>query len=141
VVLLLRLAVGGIALGLLWAFGTIFFVSRVYNDSLTETTLVVASAFLLFYVAEDLCEVSGVLAVVTLGAAFVWVGNAQITPEVRHSVHEARRCPSLPLPPSLEPSPAPRPPAASITRLLCLGSSGSCWPTLRRRWCLSWRGS
>ena len=42
------------------------------------------STYLLFYVAEDLCEVSGVLAIVTLGASFVWYGKTRVSPEVQH---------------------------------------------------------
>jgi NhaP-type Na+/H+ or K+/H+ antiporter len=75
---LFQLSLGGVALGAVWAAATIYAVGRVYNDSLTETTIIVASAFLLFFVAEDLCHVSGVLAVVSLGAGFVWIGNSQV---------------------------------------------------------------
>lgn len=100
--------------GLVWGFVTIWFVGKIHKDVLMEITLTVSrfvrgcfahsndfsharepsphalsfislrSTYLLFYVAEDLCEVSGVLAIVTLGASFVWYGKTRISPEVQH---------------------------------------------------------
>eukprot|EP00055_Hartaetosiga_balthica_P008823 m.33954 g.33954 ORF g.33954 m.33954 type:complete len:1076 (+) comp6488_c0_seq1:200-3427(+) len=84
----LRLALGGIGLGLVWGLVTIWLIGLVYQDTLVETTLTVASTYLLFHVAEEFCHVSGVLAIVTLGASFVWYGNTRISPIVSHSLHE-----------------------------------------------------
>jgi len=43
-------------------------------------TLTFASAYLLFYVAEDLAEVSGVLALVVMGVCFASFGKTAISP-------------------------------------------------------------
>eukprot|EP01147_Barroeca_monosierra_P003348 gene3349-6020_t len=67
-----RLALGGIALGLAWGAVTIWVVGLVHRDVLVETTL----------------TVSGVLAIVMLGASFVWYGKPKISPSVAHSLHE-----------------------------------------------------
>ncbi|EGD83588.1 hypothetical protein PTSG_04196 [Salpingoeca rosetta] len=83
-----RLALGGIGLGILWGAVTIWLIGLVHKDTLVETTLTVASTYLLFHVAEELCEVSGVLAIVALGASFVWYGKTKISPSVAHSLHE-----------------------------------------------------
>ncbi|EDQ85557.1 uncharacterized protein MONBRDRAFT_38746 [Monosiga brevicollis MX1] len=84
--MLFQLAAGGVALGIAWSMVTIFLVRQIFNDKLAETTLIASSSFLVFYVAEHLCHVSGVLAVVTMAIAFVWIGRAQVTPEVLSSL-------------------------------------------------------
>eukprot|EP00043_Microstomoeca_roanoka_P013027 m.127250 g.127250 ORF g.127250 m.127250 type:complete len:1072 (-) comp15652_c0_seq1:56-3271(-) len=83
-----QLSFGGIALGIAWGMVTIWLIGWVHKDTLVETTLTVASTYLLFHVAEEFCHVSGVLAIVTLGASFVWYGKTKISPAVAHSLHE-----------------------------------------------------
>lgn len=59
------------------------------RDTVLEITLTVASAFLCFWVAEDILGVSGVLAVVTLAIWMAAIGKYAISPEV------TVRCPPL----------------------------------------------
>eukprot|EP00051_Salpingoeca_urceolata_P007004 m.92774 g.92774 ORF g.92774 m.92774 type:complete len:1268 (+) comp15075_c0_seq1:118-3921(+) len=82
-----QLALGGPALGLAWAFVTIYWLSRIVNDPFIEITLTFCTTYLLFFVAEDAAEVSGVLAVVTFGLCFAAFGNTQVSPQVEHQLH------------------------------------------------------
>lgn len=82
-----QLVLGGVALGLLWSVVTIFWLSRVIDDRYVEITITLSSAYLLFFVAENVAEVSGVLSLVTLGGAFAAYGRTQISAAVKHDMH------------------------------------------------------
>eukprot|EP00043_Microstomoeca_roanoka_P003623 m.44842 g.44842 ORF g.44842 m.44842 type:complete len:1433 (+) comp12138_c0_seq1:241-4539(+) len=82
-----QLSFGGPALGLLWGIVTIFLIGRIIDDDLAEVTVTLLSAYLLFYVAEDVCHVSGVLALVTLGACFAAYGKTRISPRSELATH------------------------------------------------------
>jgi predicted membrane-bound spermidine synthase len=49
---LFQLSFGAVLLGLVWAFAVILLLGRVQGDATVESTLPVAMAYLLFYVAE-----------------------------------------------------------------------------------------
>ncbi|WP_199911761.1 cation:proton antiporter [Dongshaea marina] len=76
--LIVGAAIGGVILG--W-------IGRVFNDPLIEITLSVASAYLVFYVAEGVLHVSGVVAVVALALLFAGIGRTRISPEVAGFLH------------------------------------------------------
>lgn len=78
---LLRVAVGGPLLGYIMARVTIMWLSRVFNDAVVEITITLASTYFTYYVGEVLLEVSGVLAVVTLGIE-INARRTNISPEV-----------------------------------------------------------
>ena len=65
----------GIAVGLAGALITLFWLSRVYNDAMVDISLTLTSCYLTFFVAEEVCGSSGILAVVTLGAYMGAVGK------------------------------------------------------------------
>eukprot|EP00055_Hartaetosiga_balthica_P009678 m.39105 g.39105 ORF g.39105 m.39105 type:complete len:1369 (+) comp6841_c0_seq1:103-4209(+) len=83
----LRLSLGGPALGLLWGVISIFWIGRIIDDDLSEVSITLLSAYLLFFVAEDVCGVSAVLALVVLGACFAAYGKTRISPNSLHSTH------------------------------------------------------
>jgi NhaP-type Na+/H+ or K+/H+ antiporter len=83
-----RVSFGGILLGLVIAAISIAWVKRVFNDALVEITVIVAAAYLCFYIAEDFMHVSGVLGLVAMGLVFAGVGRTRISPEVEHFLHE-----------------------------------------------------
>ncbi len=83
-----RVAFGGILLGVIIAGITIAWVKRVFNDALVEISVIIAAAYLAFFVAEHFLHMSGVLALVTLGLAMAGVGKTRISPEVEHFLHE-----------------------------------------------------
>lgn len=83
-----RVALGGILVGILIGSITISWVRRVFNDALVEISVIIAAAYLTFYVCERFFHVSGVLGLVTLGLAMASVGRTRISPEVEHFLHE-----------------------------------------------------
>ncbi len=83
-----RVAFGGIFIGVIIAAVTIAWVKRVFNDILVEISVIIAVAYLAFFVAEHFMHMSGVLALVALGLAMAGVGKTRISPEVEHFLHE-----------------------------------------------------
>lgn len=62
-----RLALGGPALGLACGIVTTIWIKFIFSNLFLEISLTLVSAYLTFYLAEDVLEVSGVLAVVAFG--------------------------------------------------------------------------
>ncbi len=88
VVEFLRVAIGGTLVGLVFGWITISWVRKVFNDALIEITVIIAAAYLTFFVAEHFLHVSGVLGLVTLGLIMAGIGKTRISPEVTHFLHE-----------------------------------------------------
>lgn len=83
-----RLSLGGIALGLVFAVALCFWLSKVENDSVQETTLTIVTAYLLFYISEATSlHVSGAYAIVAYGLFMSAWGKTVISPSVEHDVH------------------------------------------------------
>lgn len=83
-----RVAFGGLLVGGIFGYIVIYWIKNVYNDALLETSLVIATAYLTFYIAEHVLHVSGVLGLVALGLIIGGVGRARISPQVEHFMHE-----------------------------------------------------
>ncbi len=84
----IRVAVGGTLVGIAIGYIIIAWVKKVFNDALVEITVIVAAAYLTFYIAEHFLHVSGVLGLVALGLMMASVGRTRISPEVEHFLHE-----------------------------------------------------
>jgi len=84
----LRVAAGGIVVGLLIGITTTIWLSRTFNDPMVEITLTVVCAYSAMLIAEGGFHVSGVLAIVTAGLWMSSVGRSRISPEVAHFLHE-----------------------------------------------------
>lgn len=84
---LAKTVVLGAALGWFFAKLVIIAVGRLYNDPLIETTLSIASAYLVYFVAEQGLEVSGVVAVVIFGLMLAGDGRARFSPEAQGFLH------------------------------------------------------
>ncbi len=84
----LKVSVGGTLVGLIFGWITISWVRKVFNDALIEITVVIAAAYLTFFVAENFLHVSGILGLVALGLIMGSVGKTRISPEVEHFLHE-----------------------------------------------------
>ncbi|MBT7028436.1 MAG: cyclic nucleotide-binding domain-containing protein, partial [Verrucomicrobia bacterium] len=61
---------------------------RVFNDPLVETSVMLMTAYLVFYACEHFFAISGVLGLVTLGLVWAGMGRTRISPEVQHFMHE-----------------------------------------------------
>ena len=84
----LRVAAGGIAVGLIVGIATSVCLSRTFNDPMVEITLTIVCAYSAMLIAEGGFHVSGVLAIVTAGLWMSAVGRSRISPEVAHFLHE-----------------------------------------------------
>ena len=88
VVQFLKVALGGILIGIIIGWFTIGWVRRVFNDALVEISVIIAAAYITFYIAEHFFHVSGVLGLVTLGLAMASLGRTRISPEVEHFLND-----------------------------------------------------
>ncbi len=77
----------GLAIGLAGGGLVLLWISRVFNDPLIEITLTISAAYLVYFVAENLLHVSGIVAVVALAILFASVGRTRISPEVAGFLH------------------------------------------------------
>jgi NhaP-type Na+/H+ or K+/H+ antiporter len=82
-----QLALGGPLWGAACAVVVYVILRLVYDDPILEVSLVVFSVFTVFFIAEDLFHVSGVLAVVVFGLGFANRIQFAMSPEVEHAHH------------------------------------------------------
>ena len=84
----LRLSLGGFALGLGFAVAMGEILQRIVNDYIQETLLTVITTYLLFYTANSAeVEVSGAIAVVTLGLYMSAYGKTLVSAIVEKPMH------------------------------------------------------
>ena len=83
-----RVAFGGILVGFILGWIGLRWIKSVFNDMLVEITIIVALAYLTFFLCEYTFGVSGVLGLVTLGLYMAGPGRTKISPEVQHFIHE-----------------------------------------------------
>ncbi len=84
----LKVSVGGIMVGVIIGTLTIRWVRKVFNDALVEISVIVAAAYMTFFICENFLHVSGVLGLVALGLVMASIGKTRISPEVGHFLHE-----------------------------------------------------
>ncbi len=80
-------AAGGLV-GVLIGLIAILWVRKVFNDPLIEITVVLVTAYAVFFICEHFFHVSGVLGLVALGIVMAGIGRTRISPEVEHFMHE-----------------------------------------------------
>ncbi|MFT7053209.1 MAG: NhaP-type Na+/H+ or K+/H+ antiporter [Psychromonas sp.] len=73
----------GLAVGLVF----LFWIGRLFNQPLIEITLTISAAYIAYFIAEDIFEVSGVVAVVSLGVLVSSIGRTRISPGVTVFLH------------------------------------------------------
>ncbi len=83
-----RVALGGILVGLVVGLLVISWVKHVFNDAMVEISVIIAAAYISFFVAENLLGISGVLSVVAFGLTMSGIGRTRLSPEVEHFLHE-----------------------------------------------------
>ena len=84
--LFFRLFFGGIGLGLLTSLIVHQLMKRVINDAIQETTLLLVSCYILFYINEKL-HCSGATSVAVFGIYMSAYGKTSISASVEHEVH------------------------------------------------------
>ncbi|KAI0564722.1 Sodium/hydrogen exchanger [Gracilaria domingensis] len=83
-----KLILGGVAIGVAFALVVLIILSFVYDEFEVETSLTVVVAFLGFWTAQALSELSGVTANVASGLLLSAFGRQLITPSVRKPLGE-----------------------------------------------------
>lgn len=83
-----RVSLGGALVGLTIAWITIMWVKKVFNDALVEISVLIAAAYITFFIAENFLHVSGVIGLVTFGIMMAGIGRTRLSPEVEHFLHE-----------------------------------------------------
>lgn len=84
----LIVALGGIFIGAAFGWVVNYALKKVFNDPLFEITIIVSAAYMIFFIAENMFHVSGVLGLVAYGLMMASVGRTRISPEVNHFLHE-----------------------------------------------------
>ena len=84
----LKVAIGGALFGLIMARFVMFWLKNVFNDAMVEIVVLLASAYLTFFIAEEFLHVSGVLGIFGLGITMASVGKTRISPDVYKFLHE-----------------------------------------------------
>ena len=84
----LRVAIGGILVGVVIGYLILNVIKKVVNDAMVEISVGIAAAYLAFFIAEHFLHVSGVLALVSLGIIMGGIGRSRISPQVEHFMHE-----------------------------------------------------
>jgi NhaP-type Na+/H+ or K+/H+ antiporter len=81
-----KLSLGGPAIGIVFCLATMLLLSQLDNP-LLETTVTITAAYLCFFVAQGSVEVSGVLAVMTLGVLFSTYGQSVVSHQVQEYIY------------------------------------------------------
>lgn len=84
----MRVSFGGVIIGYVIGKIGLAWIRSVFNDMLIEITVIVALAYLTFFICENVFGVSGVLGLMSLGLLFAGPGRTKISPEVQHFIHE-----------------------------------------------------
>ncbi len=84
----IKVAFGGVLIGLVVGQIGLTWMKRVFNDMLVEITVIVALSYITFFLCEYTFGVSGVLGLVALGLLMAGPGRTKISPEVQHFIHE-----------------------------------------------------
>ncbi|KAG1651400.1 Sodium/hydrogen exchanger 8 [Nymphon striatum] len=81
-----RITIGGSLFGLIMGKISVVCLNNIFNDAIMEITVTLTAAYLTFYIAEVILNISSIIAVVILGLVI----NAQrmsISPEVEATLH------------------------------------------------------
>ena len=81
-------SMGGPVVGYILGVVAVYWLGKVYNDTLVEITITLGFTYAAFFIAEEHLGVSGVLAVVVYGLHMNSKGRTRITAAVEHFLHD-----------------------------------------------------
>src|SRR3989339_453197 len=83
----IRVAIGGVAVGVIIGWIAIKWLKNVYNNAMVEISIIIAVAYLTFFTAEHFFHVSGVMALVAYGFYIAGSGKKKNSPEGTSFLH------------------------------------------------------
>ena len=83
----LKLSLGGLVLGIVVFVVVYFWLSRITKDKILVITLTIVSAYMIFFLAENVAMVSGLISVVVLGVFMAMYSKMRLPPETGEMVH------------------------------------------------------
>eukprot|EP00249_Psilotum_nudum_P020794 c27850_g1_i1 orf=499-4035(-) len=82
-----RVALGAVAIGVAFGLISVWWLGAIFNDTVIEITLTLTASYIAYYTAEDEANVSGVLAVMTIGMFFAIFARTAFKGESQQSMH------------------------------------------------------
>ncbi|KAJ0988445.1 hypothetical protein J5N97_006801 [Dioscorea zingiberensis] len=82
-----QVTLGAVAVGVAFGIASVLWLGFIFNDTVIEITLTLAVSYIVFYTAQDGAEVSGVLAVMTLGMFYAAFARTAFKGDSQKSLH------------------------------------------------------
>ncbi|XP_042023287.1 sodium/hydrogen exchanger 8-like isoform X2 [Salvia splendens] len=82
-----QVSLGAVAMGLGFGIASVLWLGFIFNDTVIEISLTLAVSYLAFFTAQEGFEISGVLAVMTLGMFYSAVARTAFKGESQQSLH------------------------------------------------------
>ncbi|XP_037403832.1 sodium/hydrogen exchanger 7-like [Triticum dicoccoides] len=82
-----QVSLGAVALGLAFGIASVLWLGFIFNDTIIEISLTLAVSYIAFFTAQDALEVSGVLAVMTLGMFYAAFAKTAFKGDSQQSLH------------------------------------------------------
>ncbi|KAL1568679.1 Son of sevenless 1 [Salvia divinorum] len=82
-----QVSLGAVAMGLAFGIASVLWLGFIFNDTVIEISLTLAVSYLAFFTAQEGFEISGVLAVMTLGMFYSAVARTAFKGESQQSLH------------------------------------------------------
>jgi NhaP-type Na+/H+ or K+/H+ antiporter len=84
---LVQASLGAVGIGLAFGIASVLWLGFIFNDTVIEITLTFAISYVAFFTAQEGCDVSGVLAVMTLGMFYSAVAKTAFKGDGHQSLH------------------------------------------------------
>ncbi|GMJ13363.1 ARABIDOPSIS SALT OVERLY SENSITIVE 1, SALT OVERLY SENSITIVE 1, ARABIDOPSIS NA+/H+ ANTIPORTER 7 [Hibiscus trionum] len=84
---LAKVSLGAVAIGIAFGIASVLWLGFIFNDTVIEITLTLAVSYIVYFTAQEGIEVSGVLAVMTLGMFYAAVAKTAFKGDGQQSLH------------------------------------------------------
>ncbi|PPD82712.1 hypothetical protein GOBAR_DD20350 [Gossypium barbadense] len=84
---LAKVALGAVGLGIAFGIASVLWLGFIFNDTVIEITLTVAVSYVVYFTGQEGIEVSGVLAVMTLGMFYAAFAKTAFKGDGQQSLH------------------------------------------------------
>ncbi|KAJ0973297.1 hypothetical protein J5N97_021256 [Dioscorea zingiberensis] len=83
-----QVTLGAVAIGVAFGIASVLWLGFIFNDTVIKITLTLAISYIVYYTAQDGAEVSGVLAVMTLGMFYAAFARTTFKGDSQKSLHD-----------------------------------------------------